>query len=71
MSNVDLGEIKMELGLKDKVILITGSGGVLGAAFVKGFANLGSKLAVNDLKEEKAIIKSNSFECFRRIIGKD
>ena len=45
----------MDLGLRDKVVLITGGGGVLGSAFAQGFAQLGAKLAINDLQEEKAV----------------
>ena len=45
----------MELGLRDKVVLITGGGGVLGSAFAQGFAQLGARLAINDLQEEKAV----------------
>ncbi len=52
-----------ELGLKDKVVLITGGGGVLGTAFSQGFADHGAKLAINDLKEEKAL------ECIGRLTG--
>ena len=43
-----------DLGLKDKVVLITGGAGVLGTAFSQGFTDYGAKLAINDLKEEKS-----------------
>ena len=35
-------------GLKEKVICVTGGAGVLGAELVKGFANLGAKVAILD-----------------------
>jgi len=44
-----------DLGLADKVVLITGGAGFLGTAFAQGFADHGAKLAINDLKEEKAL----------------
>ena len=53
-----------DLGLKDKVVLITGGAGVLGTAFSQGFADHGAKLAINDLKEEKAL------ECIGKLVGK-
>ena len=49
-----------DLGLKDKVVLITGGAGVLGTAFSQGFTDYGAKLAINDLKEEKALSASTS-----------
>lgn len=52
-----------DLGLKDKVVLITGGAGVLGSAFAQGFADHGARLAVNDLREEKAL------ECIGRLTG--
>jgi NAD(P)-dependent dehydrogenase (short-subunit alcohol dehydrogenase family) len=42
------------LGLAGKVVLITGGGGVLGAAFARGFADSGAKVAVGDFVREKA-----------------
>ncbi|MCY4440756.1 MAG: SDR family NAD(P)-dependent oxidoreductase, partial [Deltaproteobacteria bacterium] len=52
-----------DLGLKDKVVLITGGAGVLGTAFSQGFTDHGAKLAINDLKEEKAL------ECIDKLTG--
>ena len=52
-----------DFGLKDKVVLITGGAGVLGTAFSQGFADHGAKLAINDLKEEKAL------ECIGKLTG--
>lgn len=52
-----------DLGLKDKVVLITGGAGVLGTAFAQGFADHGAKLAINDLREEKAL------ECIGKLTG--
>ncbi len=52
-----------DLGLKDKVVLITGGAGVLGTAFSRGFADHGAKLAINDLREEKAL------ECIGKLSG--
>jgi len=43
-----------DMGLKDKVVLITGGAGFLGTAFAQGFADQGAKLAINDLRKEKA-----------------
>ena len=43
-----------DFGLDGKVVLITGGGGVLGTAFAQGFADFGAKLAVNDLKLDRA-----------------
>jgi len=43
-----------DLGLKDKVVLITGGGGVLGSAFARGFADSGAKLAIGDFVCDKA-----------------
>ena len=43
-----------DLGLTDKVVLITGGGGVLGSAFARGFADSGAKLAIGDFVRDKA-----------------
>jgi NAD(P)-dependent dehydrogenase (short-subunit alcohol dehydrogenase family) len=40
--------------LKDKVVVITGGGGVLGSALALSIANQGTKVAIIDLKEEAA-----------------
>ncbi len=52
-----------DLGLKDKVVLITGGAGVLGTAFSQGFADHSARLAINDLREEKAL------ECIGKLTG--
>lgn len=52
-----------DLGLQGKVVLITGGAGVLGSAFSQGFIDHGARVAVNDLKEEKAL------ECIDRLTG--
>ncbi|HSQ11932.1 MAG TPA: SDR family NAD(P)-dependent oxidoreductase, partial [Candidatus Deferrimicrobium sp.] len=43
-----------DLGLTDKVVLITGGGGVLGSAFARGFADSGAKVAIGDFVRDKA-----------------
>ena len=40
--------------LKDKVCVLTGGGGVIGAALAKGLTNVGVKLAILDIKKEFA-----------------
>lgn len=42
------------LGLKDKIVLITGGGGGIGAAICQRFADEGAKVAVFDLDEDAA-----------------
>ncbi|MSP38508.1 MAG: SDR family oxidoreductase [Deltaproteobacteria bacterium] len=43
-----------DLGLTNKVVLITGGGGVLGSAFARGFADSGAKVAIGDFVRDKA-----------------
>ena len=43
----------MDLNLKDKVVMITGSTGGVGEAVVKAFAAEGCKLAISSTKQEK------------------
>jgi len=43
----------MDLKLKDKVVMITGSTGGVGEELVKAFANEGCKLAISSTKQEK------------------
>lgn len=43
----------MDLKLKDKVVMITGSTGGVGEALVKAFASEGCKLAISSTKQEK------------------
>ena len=43
----------METGLKNKVVMITGSTGGVGEALVKAFAAEGCKLAISSTKQEK------------------
>ncbi|MCB9207084.1 MAG: SDR family oxidoreductase [Ignavibacteriales bacterium] len=40
--------------LKDKVVVLTGGGGVIGAVLAKGLAKVGAKLAILDIKKEFA-----------------
>lgn len=42
----------MVVGLKDKVVIITGSGRGLGAAYADFFASRGSKIVLNDIGQE-------------------
>jgi 3-oxoacyl-[acyl-carrier protein] reductase len=44
----------MELGLKDKVAIVTGSARGLGAATVRGLAEEGAKVVVTDIMQEQA-----------------
>ncbi len=43
----------MDMGLKDKVVMITGSTGGVGTALTKAFAAEGCKLAISSTKQEK------------------
>lgn len=43
----------MDLGLKDKVVVISGATGGIGKAIVKAFADEGSKLVISSTKQEK------------------
>ena len=51
----------MDLGLKDKVAVITGGGGALGSAFARGFAEQGASLAILDFNLDKAKATAASF----------
>jgi len=46
--------VPFEIDLKDKVVVVTGGGGVLGSMFAKALANCGAKIAILDLREEQA-----------------
>jgi NAD(P)-dependent dehydrogenase (short-subunit alcohol dehydrogenase family) len=50
-----------DLGLQDKVVLITGGGGALGSAFARGFADNGASLAILDFNLDKAKATVTSF----------
>jgi NAD(P)-dependent dehydrogenase (short-subunit alcohol dehydrogenase family) len=50
-----------DLGLKDKVIVITGGGGALGNAFARGYAQHGASLAIMDFDLDRANKVASSF----------
>ena len=50
-----------DLGLKDKVVVVTGGGGALGGAFARGFADQGAALAILDVSLDKAKAAATSF----------
>jgi NAD(P)-dependent dehydrogenase (short-subunit alcohol dehydrogenase family) len=50
-----------DLGLSEKVVVITGGGGALGGAFARGFADAGSSLAILDFNLDKATATAVSF----------
>ncbi|MBF4807041.1 MAG: SDR family NAD(P)-dependent oxidoreductase, partial [Pseudoleptotrichia goodfellowii] len=45
-------KIPFEMDMKDKVIVITGAGGVLCSMFAKALSKTGAKIALLDLNEE-------------------
>jgi 2-hydroxycyclohexanecarboxyl-CoA dehydrogenase len=50
-----------DLGLKNKVVIITGGGGALGSAFARGYAEQGASLALMDFDLERAKKVATSF----------
>ena len=59
----------MNLGLKDKIVLITGSGGGIGRTMAQLFAGEGATIAVNDVNDGPIgqtidIIKASGGEAF-------
>ena len=58
----------MNLELKDKVILVTGSGQGLGKGIVEEFLKEGAKVVVTDMNEERM---NKTIEIFRGVYGKE
>lgn len=50
-----------DLGLKNKVVVITGGGGALGSAFARGYAEHGASLAIMDFNIDQAKKLATSF----------
>ena len=48
-------KLPLNTDLTDKVVVITGAGGVLCGMFAKALAQAGAKVAVLDLNEEAAL----------------
>ncbi|TCK98909.1 NAD(P)-dependent dehydrogenase (short-subunit alcohol dehydrogenase family), partial [Natranaerovirga hydrolytica] len=51
--------LPFQIDLKEKVVVVTGGGGVLCGMFAKALANCGAKVAILDLKEESAVKVAN------------
>ncbi|MCG8498917.1 MAG: SDR family oxidoreductase [Firmicutes bacterium] len=47
-------QLPFEIDLKDKVVVVTGGGGVLCGSFAKALARCGAKVAILDLRKESA-----------------
>ena len=47
-------QLPFEIDLKDKVVVVTGGGGVLCSSFAKALAQCGAKIAILDLRKESA-----------------
>ena len=52
--------LPFQIDLQDKVIAITGGGGVIGSTFAKAVAACGAKVAILELKKEKAILVADA-----------
>jgi len=46
--------VPFQINLKDKVVVVTGAGGILCSKFAKAMAEVGAKVALLDLNEEAA-----------------
>lgn len=53
-------QIPFKINLENKVVVVTGGGGVLCAVFAKALASCGAKVAILDLKKESADIIADS-----------
>jgi NAD(P)-dependent dehydrogenase (short-subunit alcohol dehydrogenase family) len=51
-------EWRIEMRLKDKVVIITGAARGLGAAFAAGFAKEGAKVVIGDVRDGKQAVES-------------
>ena len=49
-------KLPFEINLKDKVVVVTGAGGILCSMFAEALAKIGAKIALLDLNEEAASI---------------
>jgi len=56
----DIMNLPFEIDLKDKVVVVTGAGGVLCGMFASAIAKTGAKVAVLDLSLENASARANS-----------
>ncbi|MDE6195535.1 MAG: SDR family NAD(P)-dependent oxidoreductase, partial [Erysipelotrichaceae bacterium] len=55
-------KLPFEIDLKDKVVVVTGAGGVLCGMFAKAVAQCGAKVALLDLNKEAAQANADEIE---------